>query len=288
MILTNGVTWWFYLPLHEGNWEQRKFYSIDIYQQRAEDITSKFTAFLSKENIASGRALDNAEAVYKSQQRQKILQATLPKAWNMIISEPDGLLMDLINETSESICGYRADDNTIKRFLSRYKDQLTISADMLEVMPSASTKQPHILPKTARRKTTSKETRKDSLLRLFSDIGGEGTRGEINERVPDYWELRPEEWEIKKGTKKPLYCHHVASACQGLKDRYGYLENPKRGIWRLTDKGKAYLETISVSTSSELHDLTTEIEPITADFKDRKISSFYFRGAKHEVQRSKA
>ena len=23
-ILTNGITWWFYLPLNEGNWEQRK------------------------------------------------------------------------------------------------------------------------------------------------------------------------------------------------------------------------------------------------------------------------
>ena len=27
-ILTNGITWWFYLPLHEGSWEQRKFYTI--------------------------------------------------------------------------------------------------------------------------------------------------------------------------------------------------------------------------------------------------------------------
>jgi hypothetical protein len=26
-ILTNGVTWWFYLPWQEGSWEQRKFYT---------------------------------------------------------------------------------------------------------------------------------------------------------------------------------------------------------------------------------------------------------------------
>ena len=23
--LTNGLTWWFYLPLQEGRWEQRRF-----------------------------------------------------------------------------------------------------------------------------------------------------------------------------------------------------------------------------------------------------------------------
>ncbi len=138
-ILTNGVTWWFYLPLHEGDWEQRKFYSIDIHQQAVEDVASKFVDFLSKENITSGSALDNAEAVYKSQQRQKILQATLPKAWNMIISEPDSLLMDLVNETAESICGYRADDDTVKRFLSRHKNQLMLSVGVSEITPSAST-----------------------------------------------------------------------------------------------------------------------------------------------------
>lgn len=26
-VLTNGITWWFYLPLQEGSWEQRKFYT---------------------------------------------------------------------------------------------------------------------------------------------------------------------------------------------------------------------------------------------------------------------
>lgn len=127
-ILTNGSTWWFYLPLHEGNWEQRKFYSIDIYQQEAGDIASKFTDFLSRENIANGKAFDNAEAVYKSQQKQKILHDTLPKAWNTIISEPDGLLVDLINETAESICGFRAGDDVIRRFLARHREQLLVIA----------------------------------------------------------------------------------------------------------------------------------------------------------------
>jgi hypothetical protein len=284
-ILTNGVTWWFYLPLHEGDWEQRKFYSIDIYQQEAEDIASKFVDFLSRENIASGAALDNAEAVYKSQQRQKILQATLPRAWNMIVSEPDGLLVDLLNETSESICGYRADDNTIKRFLAKYRDLLTISVDLPEVIPPASPKQ----PQASRPSGKSKGSRKDSLLRLFSDIGGEGTRSQINERIPDYWELRPEEWKIKKGTAKPLYWHHVASACQGLKGKYEYLENPKRGTWRLTDKGRTYLKSIQPSLQKASPKAPTQQTPlstpmsISENFTGKRISSFYFQKQKHEA-----
>jgi len=127
-ILTNGVTWWFYLPWQEGSWEQRKFYTIDILQQESEDIASKFIDFLSKGNIDSGKAVQNAEEIYKGQQRLNILKDTLPKAWNKIIEEPDELLIDLINETTERLCGYRTDTEMIEQFLSRHKNHLIIPA----------------------------------------------------------------------------------------------------------------------------------------------------------------
>lgn len=126
-ILTNGVTWWFYLPLHEGSWEQRKFYTIDILQQESEDMASKFVDFISKDNIDSGKAVQNAEAIYKGQHKQNILKDTLPKAWNKIISEPDELLVELINETTEKLCGYKANSELVEQFLSRHRNQLVIS-----------------------------------------------------------------------------------------------------------------------------------------------------------------
>jgi len=123
-VLTNGATWWFYLPLHGGTWEQRKFYSIDVFQQETDDVVWKFLDFLSREHVKSGKAFDNAETVYKSQQKRKILEEALPKAWNMIVSEPDELLVDLINETAEKISGYKADSEMIKRFLSENEKQI--------------------------------------------------------------------------------------------------------------------------------------------------------------------
>jgi predicted type IV restriction endonuclease len=41
-VLTNGMTWWFYLPLQEGSWEQRKFFAIDILQQEPAHIADRF------------------------------------------------------------------------------------------------------------------------------------------------------------------------------------------------------------------------------------------------------
>jgi hypothetical protein len=47
-ILTNGISWYFYLPLQEGSYEQRNFYTIEIYDQESEEIVKKFEEFLSK------------------------------------------------------------------------------------------------------------------------------------------------------------------------------------------------------------------------------------------------
>jgi predicted type IV restriction endonuclease len=83
-VLTNGITWWLYLPLHEGSWEQRKFYTVEIFEQGGEEITLKFTDFLSNENVISGKAIDNAENIYKGRQKQYLIKETLPKAWNYV------------------------------------------------------------------------------------------------------------------------------------------------------------------------------------------------------------
>ena len=128
-ILTNGVTWWFYLPLNEGGWEERRFYSIDLIQQEPEDIAQKFLDFLSKDNIDNGKAIKHAEAIYKSQQKKNVIEDTLPKAWNKIISEPDELFVELLNETTEKICGYRPENELIRNFLAKNRDNW-LTSDM--------------------------------------------------------------------------------------------------------------------------------------------------------------
>jgi len=124
-ILTNGISWWFYLPLHEGSWEQRKFYTIEIYDQESEDITQKFEEFLSKENVISDRAIRNAENIYRSKQKQYLIKETLPKAWGKIITEPDELLVELLADTVEKLCGYKPDSEMVEQFLTKVVQTLT-------------------------------------------------------------------------------------------------------------------------------------------------------------------
>lgn len=125
-VLTNGTTWWFFLPKEKGDWKSRKFYSIDIIQQDAKDAVQKFIELLSKTNVESGKALQTARTIYKGKQRHKVLEETLPDAWNKIIGEPDALLLELISETTEKLCGLKPEIEDVDRFVKRYQEQLTL------------------------------------------------------------------------------------------------------------------------------------------------------------------
>ncbi len=149
-ILTNGVTWWFYLPLQEGNWEQRrKFYTIDILKQESENIASKFINFLLKENINSGKAIENAETIYRENIKQIRSEETVLKAWNEIVSEPDEFLIDLINKTTEKLCGYKAEDKLIEHFISNHKEQFLISELQSPIRRHEPYRRERIKPKTS-------------------------------------------------------------------------------------------------------------------------------------------
>ncbi len=117
--LTNGRTWWLYLPLQRGNWDQRRFLTIDLESQDPAIIEQRFMEYLSQEKVISGRAVSDAENSVRSQQRAEIIDKTIIEAWNQIVETPDEILVDLISETTERICGMKPEPELVKQFLSR-------------------------------------------------------------------------------------------------------------------------------------------------------------------------
>lgn len=50
-VLTNGRTWWFYLPLLSKKWKDRRFYTIDMIEQETKSISLRFEELLAKKNV---------------------------------------------------------------------------------------------------------------------------------------------------------------------------------------------------------------------------------------------
>ena len=55
--------------------------------------------------------------------RAEIIGKVIVDAWNRIVETPDGLLVDLIAETTEDICGFKPERELVEQFLSRRAGQ---------------------------------------------------------------------------------------------------------------------------------------------------------------------
>ena len=133
--LTNGVTWWFYLPLRTGSWEQRKFSTIELNNQDKEDTTRNFLDFLSKENISSGDAVQNAEYLYEQNQKKRQILATLPEAWNQLVSEPHDWIVELVAEKTRELCGHTPEENEVEQFLSVHLQNIKVTQSSTDHKP---------------------------------------------------------------------------------------------------------------------------------------------------------
>lgn len=127
-VLTNGATWWFYLPLLDVIWEQRKFHTLEFDKQNADEIAQKFVDLLSKENVCSITAIQNAEDLY----RKLKIEEALPKAWNQLVN---GTIVDLLVTRTEGLCGHKPDRATVEQFLSTHLQQM-------QIMPHPTTPAP--------------------------------------------------------------------------------------------------------------------------------------------------
>ena len=55
--------------------------------------------------------------------RAEIIGKAMVEAWNRIVETPDGLLVDLIAETTEDICGFKPERQLVEQFLSQRAGQ---------------------------------------------------------------------------------------------------------------------------------------------------------------------
>jgi hypothetical protein len=118
-ILSNGIEWWFYLPMEGGDWPTRKFYSIDLKNQPVESVCEKLMEFLNKDNVMSGSAVESAKEKRISREKQLRIQKALPQVWKAIVAQPHQQFIDLLTDETERNCGYKPDESTVRTFIEK-------------------------------------------------------------------------------------------------------------------------------------------------------------------------
>ena len=125
-VLTNGVTWWFYLTSSNGSWQQKWFYSADFLKQEPDTFVPQLVDLLTMNRVAKGQALKTAKDLFHDK-KQKMAADFLPKAWNQIISQSNKIFIELLSLQTEKLCGYKVDIKSIETFLGKHVDEWLIT-----------------------------------------------------------------------------------------------------------------------------------------------------------------
>lgn len=184
--------------------------------------------------MQSEKAVQHAESIYKGRLKKKTIEDTLPKAWNKIVTEPDTLLIDLISETTEKLCGFKPDTEDINRFLAYHEAEFLIAPEPLEELKSPKRSLMPVPP--------DKKISRDDLIPYIVDVlrkhGGRARKDEVEQEIYQmFHETFQQPWyqETVAGGI-PRWQHNLAWAKEGAKKK-GLIKRPDesgRGYWELT------------------------------------------------------
>lgn len=118
-VLTDGQQWRFFHPTGEGTWEERKVGELDFLAIDSEECAECLNRYLNYKSICSDEAINAIREDYDNLARQRKIESGLPEAWRMLVHGADEGLVKVVAEKTESLCGYRPDDEQVIAFLKK-------------------------------------------------------------------------------------------------------------------------------------------------------------------------
>jgi len=133
LILTDGREWNFYLPLEQGNYLDRKLFKLDLLERNPNVVGEKFNKYLLNERVINGVALEEAKKEFKEISRRREAEIYIPQAWQSLIASNNNLLLDLLIDTVEGLCGFRPERDSCQQFLNNYYPK-----DLIQKQPKST------------------------------------------------------------------------------------------------------------------------------------------------------
>ena len=125
-ILTNGIEWWFYLPLYSKRRKriplpEKKFLELNIKNDSISinKLVKEFKTYLSFEKLADSYKVEqNASKVLETKIKTNELTKKLPEIWQKMLKNPPSELIELIEKRVINNTRFPPTKGQIKHFLS--------------------------------------------------------------------------------------------------------------------------------------------------------------------------
>lgn len=116
-ILTDGREWNFFLPGEQGDYGERRVYKLDIVDRDVKECVERLERYLLHSAVASGAAIQAARDDYRNVSKSRQMLAALPKAWQQIIADEDEMLLEIVADRVENLCGFKPGPDMVAAFL---------------------------------------------------------------------------------------------------------------------------------------------------------------------------
>ena len=116
-VLTDGQEWHFFLPTERGDYGERRVYKLDLLERDPEEAQAGLERYLGYGAVRSGRAIEAARKDYRDAARKRTAQRTLPDAWARLVESEDELLIELLSDKVEDLCGVKPSPDAVAVFL---------------------------------------------------------------------------------------------------------------------------------------------------------------------------
>jgi hypothetical protein len=116
-ILTDGQEWSFFLPGEQGSYRERVVYKLDLIVRDVDESCRILERYLKRSEVTSGAAIVNAKDDYKNVSKQRQIEEALPQAWTDLLKEQDEILVELVADKVETLCGFKPDPDVVRSYL---------------------------------------------------------------------------------------------------------------------------------------------------------------------------
>jgi hypothetical protein len=133
-VLTNGRTWWLYLPRYDMaqgeklHWTQKRFSEIDITSGGPKVIQTQFEKFLAKEKVSSGEAVEAAKGEIDERRAIAAARKEMAETWNTVLTVPSEGLIKLLTESTASLKDVKPNRRQalVKEFFQNHRAQFKV------------------------------------------------------------------------------------------------------------------------------------------------------------------
>ena len=117
LVLTDGQQWQFFYTFGQGDYEDRRVCVLDLMDSDSEENVNWLQRYLSYPSIENKAAIQAIESDYRLLSSQRDAVRHLPEVWHGLLVGGDALLIELVVEATEGVCGHRPSEEQVLDFL---------------------------------------------------------------------------------------------------------------------------------------------------------------------------